>query len=147
MSFTNFELRMFDAARMEAEKSTFGHFHLGCIITYKNKIIGKGFNSDKTHPMQQKYNRRYRKFNTSRGEFVKHSVHAEIAAISNIPYVVGKEVDFSKAKIFIYRICNGKRFGYGNARPCPACMNAIRELGIRHVYFTDDDGLSYLELN
>lgn len=147
MKFTNFEKRMFLAACAEAEKSDYDRFHIGCVITYKNKIIGAGHNSNKSHPMQRKYNRRYRKFNCTKGQYIHDAVHAEIAAINSISYTTGIQVDFSKAKVFVYRICNGKELGYGNARPCAACMNAIRELGIKNVYYTDDDGLNYLELN
>ena len=135
MNFTNFELRMFEAAKAEAEKSDYDRFKLG------------GKNGNKSHPMQRKYNRLYRKFNCTDGQYIHDSVHAEISAITSIPYVVGKDVDFSKVKIFVYRICKGKKYGYGNARPCDACMNAIRELGIKNVYYTDDDGYAYLELN
>lgn len=138
---------MFQAARAEAMKSDYDRFHIGCVITYKNKIIGAGHNSNKSHPMQRKYNRRYRKFNCTKGQYIHDAVHAEIAAINSISYTTGIQVDFSKVKVFVYRICNGKELGYGNARPCAACMNAIRELGIRHVFFSDDDGYSYLELN
>ena len=138
---------MFDQAKLEAEKSDYERFKLGCVITYKHTIIGRGRNGNKSHPMQRKYNRRFRKFNCTRGQYIHDAVHAEIAAIANIPYVVGKDVDWSKVKVFVYRICNGKELGYGNAKPCPACMNAIRELGIKNVYFTDDDGYSYLELS
>lgn len=147
MQFNSFERRMFNQARIEAEKSGFDRFHVGCVISYKNKIIGRGSNGDKTHPMQQKYNRRYRKFNVNKGGFVKHSVHAEISALSSVPYVIGKDVDWGKVKIFVYRICHGKPNGYGLAKPCPACLNAIRDIGIRHVYFTSDEGYSYLELD
>lgn len=147
MKFTNFEKRMFLAARAEAEKSDYDRFHIGCVITYKNKIIGAGHNSNKSHPMQRKYNRRYRKFNCTRGQYIHDAVHAEIAAIANISYVIGKDIDWSKVKVFVYRICNGKPNGYGNAKPCAACTQAIRDLGIRHVYFTDDDGHAYIELN
>ena len=147
MKFTNFELRMFQAARAEAEKSTFDRFNLGCVITYKGHIIGRGFNSNKSHPLQKKYNRRYRNFNITNGQCINHAVHAEIAAINSIPYTTGIQVDWSKVKVFVYRICNGKEFGYGNAKPCPACTHAIRDLGIKQIFFTDDDGYSYLELN
>lgn len=147
MSFTNFELRMFEVARMEAGKSNYKRFHVGCVITYKHTIIGRGCNSNKSHPMQRKYNSKYRKFNCTDGKYVNHAIHAEMDALTSIPYTTGIKVDWSKVKVFVYRICNGKELGYGNARPCPACMNAIRELGIKNVYFTDDDGYSYLELN
>jgi len=147
VKFTNFDKRMFQAACAEAEKSDYERFHIGCIITYKNKIIGAGHNSNKSHPMQRKYNRRYRKFNCTEGQYIHDSVHAEIAAINSISYATGIQVDWSRVKVFVYRICNGKEFGYGNAKPCPACTQAIRDLGIKSVYFTDDDGYAYLELN
>lgn len=90
---------------------------------------------------------KYRAFNNYKtGDFIRHSIHAEIACINSVSYTVGRDVDWSKAKIYVYRICTGKRLGYGCSRPCPACTHAIRDLGIRHVYFTDDNGLSYLEL-
>lgn len=146
MTLTNFDKRMFEQARLEAEKSTFGHFCTGCVITYKNKIIGRGHNSCKTHPMQQKYNKQYRSFNTDNGGFIRHSVHAEISAISSVPYIIGTNINWSKVKIFVYRICRGKRLGFGNARPCEACSHAIKDLGIRDVYFTDDAGYAYLRM-
>lgn len=148
MTINSFDRSMFHQAYLEATKSTFNRFHVGAVIAYKNRIIGRGHNSEKTHPMQQEYNRRYRKFNNNdNGDFIKHSIHAEIASICSVPYVVGKDVDWSKAKIYVYRICPGKKRGYGNARPCPACMGCIKDYGIRQVYFTDENGLSYLELD
>lgn len=146
MEFTNHDLKMFEAAKTEAEKSKYKPFKLGCVISYKGHIIGKGQNSYKSHPLQKKYNRRYRHFNCDRGEFVHDSIHAELSAISSISYTVGKSVDWSKVKIYIYRISPGKRLGFGSARPCPACMAAIKDIGISKVFFTDDDGYGYLEL-
>lgn len=147
MSITNFDRRMFNYAREEAMKSTFNRFHVGAVVVYKHKIIAGGHNSDKTHPMQERYNELYRKFNNSTGCPIKHSLHAEISAISAIPFVIGKEVDFSKAKIYVYRIAVGKPNGYGLSKPCPACLNAIKDLGIKDIYYTDDFGLSYLRLD
>lgn len=147
MSISNFDRRMFHYAKEEALKSTFNRFHVGAVIAYKHKIIGSGHNSDKTHPMQEKYNELYRTFNNANGCAIKHSLHAEISAISSIPFVVGKEVDFSKAKIYIYRVAIGKPKGYGLSKPCPACLNAIKDLGIKDIYYTDDYGLSYLRLD
>ena len=34
----------------------------------------------------------------------------------------------------------------GIARPCPSCMAAIRDIGIRDVYYTTDDGFAYERL-
>ena len=144
MKFGNFDLKMFEAAKKEAEKSDFDRFHVGAVITYGHRIIGRGHNSDKTHPLQEHYNTLYRTFNNDSSGVIKHSIHAEIKAISSIPFVIGKEIDFNKASIYVYRIC--KKKPYGNSRPCSACMAAIKDLGIRNVYYTSDFGLSYLEL-
>ena len=146
MKFTKFELKMLHQAHIEAEKSQYDRFKLGCVITYKHTIIGRGCNDEKTHPLQQEYNRKYRKFNNESGSFIKDSVHAEIAAISSISYTTGISIDWSKVKVFIWRIAPGKPRGYGRAKPCPACTNALRDLGIRHVFYTDEDGFTYLRL-
>lgn len=50
-------------------------------------------------------------------------------------------INFSKVKLYIYRIRKSQPFGI--ARPCPSCMAAIKDLGIRDIYYTTDDGYSY----
>lgn len=141
-----FDRRMFKEAREEARKSDYKRFHVGAVLVYGHTIIGRGHNSIKSHPVQKEYNKRYRIFNSTEGKFILDSIHAEIAAIQSVPYVTGIEVDWSKVRIYVYRICKGKSLGYGSAKPCPACMNAIKDIGIKKVYFTDDDGLGYIEL-
>ena len=64
MKFSKFDERMFHAAHIEAEKSEYKRFHVGCVITYKHTIIGRGHNSNKSHPMQKEYNQ-YRNFNNN----------------------------------------------------------------------------------
>lgn len=147
MNFSKFDIRMFNEARMEAESSEFKRFHTGSVIVYKKHIIGRGKNDDKSHPMQKEYNRKYRTFNNVGGNYINDSIHAEIAAISSIPYTVGIDIDWSKVKVYVYRISRGTKLGYGLAKPCPACMNALKDLGIRHIYYTDSDGYSYLQLD
>ena len=145
MSISSFDERMFAAAYKEAENSDFENFHLGCVIVYKKHIIGSASNSEKTHPMQARYNQ-YRNFNkTNNG--IKHSIHAEIAAINSIPYTIGREVEWSKVKVYIYRICPGRIGGYGLAKPCEACIQALRDIGIRHIYYTGNGSYIYERLN
>ena len=146
MTITSFDKKMFRQAYIEATKSTFDRFHVGAVIAYKGHIIGRGHNSTKTHPMQQRYNEMYRTFNNENDSGIVHSIHAEAAAILSIPYIIGKETDFKHAKIYVYRIAPGKRLGYGCSKPCPACMAMINDIGIRNVYYTSDEGLSYLQL-
>jgi len=142
---TKFDYKMFDKARQIAETSNFESFHLGCVIVYKHKIIASASNSTKTHPMQKKYNRKYRKFKYGEKPIID-SLHAEIAALSSIPYPVAKQIQWKDVSVYVYRICKGKPLGHGMARPCKACRNALKDMGIGHLYYTGEDSFIYERL-
>lgn len=135
-------------ARLESYKSDYKSHHLGCVVTYKKKIIATGHNSNKSHPAQEIYNK-YRHFHNT-GGYINHSQHAECHALHSIPYTTGKTIseldDWNKVSIYVYREKKTTDTGYGLAKPCPACMNMIKDMNIQNVYFTDDDGLAYLRL-
>jgi len=133
------DYRFFELARQEALQSSFERFHVGCVIVYKGHVIGRGSNSDKTHPLQKKYNKK-RHFNHNGTKPIKHSVHAEIAALSSIPYPIQENIDWGKVKLYTFRIAPGKKLGQGLSRPCKACLAAIRDRGIRHIYYSTSDG-------
>ena len=139
------DYRFFELARQEASRSSFDRFHVGCVIVYKGHIIGRGTNSDKTHPLQKKYNKE-RHFNHNGTKPIKHSVHAEIAALSSIPYPIQENIDWSKVKIYTFRIAPGKKLRQGLSRPCDACLAAIRDRGIRHIYYSTSDGFAREEI-
>lgn len=142
VSIKRSDLRYFELAKREAEKSVFPRFHVGCVLVYNGYVLGSGFNSEKSDPIQKRYNR-YRHFNNSdTTQPVNHAVHAELAAIKSVPYPVAQETDWSKVKVFTYRICVGHASGVGFSRPCPACMNCIKDRGIRQVYYTTDMGFA-----
>ena len=88
--------RYFEETRKTAMCSEFDKVHVGCIAVYKGKIIAKGFNSEKTHPIQMHYN----KYRTMRGvnTQVLPKVHAEVKCISKLKNM---DIDFKKVKIFI----------------------------------------------
>ena len=138
MTITKSDKKMFTAARKVAMESDFDSFHMGCVIVYKHHIIGAASNSDKTHPMQARYNE-YRKFNKTKNG-IKHSLHAEIAALATVPYPLGIDVEWKNVKVYIYRIAPGRQKGFGLARPCPGCRKALKDLGIRHIYYTGNEG-------
>lgn len=141
---TKSDYKFFEMARKEAEKSDFESFKLGCVIVSKKHVIGRGHNSNKTSPVQKKYNRQ-RKFNKG-PKAIKHSLHAEISAITSVPYPVDNSVDWSDVKVYIYRICPGKPLGSGLAAPCPACRAALHDKGVRHLYYSTDNGFAYEEV-
>lgn len=129
--------KYFDKARQVATVSDFYKIHIGCVAVYKGNIIGIGCNCNKTHPIQKKYNR-YRKQSNS----MLPKLHAEINCINQIRNL---DINFSKVYLYIYRIRRDQPFGM--SRPCPSCMAAIKDLGIRNIYYTTNDGYAYEQLD
>ena len=142
---TKFDYKMFNKAKQVAETSDFGSFHLGCVIVYKHKILASASNSTKTHPMQKKYNRKYRQFKHGEKPIID-SLHAEIAALSSIPYPVAQQIQWKDVAVYVYRISPGKPLGHGMARPCKACRKALQDMGITHLYYTGDNSYIYERL-
>lgn len=142
MGLSNFDMRMFEKAYEIAGESDFETFHLGAVITYKRHIVSMACNTRKTSPHQKYYNRRYREFRRGTTPAV-HTLHAEMRALNLIPYPLGKDMDWSKVNVYIYRIAPGLPNHRGLARPCPACMAALRDCGVRNIYYTTDNGFAY----
>ena len=129
--------KYFEKARSIASISDFKKTHVGCVAVYQGGIIGIGCNTNKTHPMQLKYNR-YRR-NKYHSESFIPKLHAEINCIRAIRHM---DIDFSRVKLFVYRISNDNQ-PFGIARPCPSCMAAIKDLGIRNIYYTTNEGYAH----
>lgn len=122
-----------------AELSDFTKFKTGCVVVYKNRVISSSCNLQKSHPLQDQYNI-YRKDKISDHRALHNWVHAEIHALS---YIYGDDIQWSKVGIYVYRITKA---GYGLAKPCPSCMQLIRDLGIKNVFYTTNDGYNHLLL-
>lgn len=107
---------------------------LGCVAVYHGSVLAKGYNSDKTHTAQARFNYlRYDVENTKR--YCPPKAHAEIAALQKLKYL---DIDFSKVTLFVYR-----EFKDGTpalARPCEACMAAMRAQNISTVVYSTPDG-------
>ena len=138
---TKSDYRYFDKAKQIAEISDFKKVHIGCVAIYKGNIVGIGCNTNKTHPVQKYYNQ----FRNPDGEDISMvampKLHAEINCLNQLKHM---NVNFSKVKLYIYRMRNDRP--YGMARPCPSCMAAIRDLGIRDIYYTTNDGFVHERL-
>ena len=130
------DYRYFDKARKIADISDYNRIHIGCVAVYQGQVIGLGCNTNKTHPTQKFYNR-YRE----QPDAMLPKLHAEINCINQMKNM---NINFSKVKLYIYRIRKDQPFGL--ARPCPSCMAAIKDLGIRDVYYTTNDGYAYEKL-
>ena len=136
------DAHLFRAARESSLKADYtgcSQTKVGCVVVYKGSILVKGWNSDKTHSAQAKYNKwRYK---DSLGRYLPSKVHSEIAALSKIKFL---DIDFSRVHVYVYReLKNGKP---AMARPCSACMAAIKNMGIKHVHYSTNDGFAYERL-
>ena len=134
--FTKTDRRYLSKARQVADISDYKNVHIGCVAVYKGNIVGIGCNTNKTHPVQKYYNK-YRITDVDQ-ETLLPKIHAEISCINSIRHL---DIDFSKVKLYIYRKRNDKP--YGMSRPCPSCMAAIKDLGIKHIYYTTNEGFAY----
>lgn len=125
------DTRIFELAKSVAEMSHFWRQKVGCVVVYKKKIVSVGINSSKTHPLQKEYNAfRYPDDNTP------HRMHAEIHALMQLR---NADIEWSKVKLYVYRIKKNTTNGCGFARPCPACMAYIKDLGIKNIYYTTSE--------
>lgn len=125
--------RYFELARREASCSTFDQYRLGAVITSGNYVVARGRNRPKSHPMQLKYE----KYRGRTG--IRNHVHAEVDALIRSGYE-----DLTGCEIFVYR--ETKAGHLANSKPCPACMQAIKDSGIQYIYFTSEDGIKSIAL-
>lgn len=138
---TKRNIKFFQRAKDLADNSDFKNIHIGCVIANKNRVIGEGFNTYKTHPMQKKFDA-FRTFNTLNCMSHVHALHAEIMALVSVK---DDNIDWSRIEVYIYRKRKTKL--HGMARPCPACMTALKQKGVRHIYYTTDDGVAYEDIS
>lgn len=130
---TNKQRRFFAIARQVSHMSDFARVKIGAVVVENSRIISTGHNSNKTSTIQYRYNF-YRGINDL--PECKHKLHAEIAALA--PLLHKPDVDWRHTSIYVYReLKNGI---ISCARPCPACARLIKELGIRHIYYSDWNG-------
>lgn len=135
MNLTKSHRAYFKAAKAVSEMSDFERVKIGAVAVYSHRIISSGTNSNKTNPLQKKYNAyRYSKD-------MGHTLHAEVECL--LPLINRKDIDFSRVSLYIHR--THKDGTLALARPCPACMALIRELGIKKIYYTGDG--SYISEN
>lgn len=129
---THKEQRFFNIAKEMSQLSNFSRARVGAVVTSGKRILSASCNSTKTRPLQFYYNK-YRNF-----EDYKNSNSCEHAEISALSPLIGKEIEWDKVSIYTYReLKNGKR---GCSKPCEACSKLIKELGIKTVYYIDEDG-------
>lgn len=126
--------RLFEVAKAVSRTSQYPRVKIGCCIVKKGIILAVGTNLVKSHPLQKHYNR-LRGLDT---DHIHNNIHAELDAIRKC-----KSKDLAGADVYVYREDNE-----GNLRmckPCPACMELIKNSGVKRVHYTDVDGY-YMKL-
>jgi len=129
--------RYFKFAKEASKQATYTGSHrfspmIGACAEYKGTIVATAYNTNKTSPLQAKYNvYRFRADTPDKA-------HAEISLIQKLRWKFGDSIDWSKVHIYLYR--EYKDGNLGPSRPCPSCMTLMRELGIKKIYYTTEDG-------
>lgn len=122
--------RFFRVAKEISYLSNFKRTHVGAVVVENKTIVSTGFNSTKTNPLQEKYNR-FRNFDE---KLFPACEHAEIHALSSL---IGKPIKWNYVSIYTYREANGVK---ACSRPCEACERLIKDLGIKNIYYIDIEG-------
>lgn len=132
MRLTKSHRSYFKAAKAISELSDYKQ-KVGCVVVMGHKIISSGHNSKtKCHAVQARLDKE--RF----GSECLGKIHAEVDAL--LPLFRNK-TDLSKASIYVYR--QRKDGSLGLARPCGSCMKLIKKLGIKNIYYTNENGYSY----
>lgn len=130
--------KFLEMAKAMSIQSKFDVYKIGAIVSLKGRAIATGCNSYKTHPKQKFYNDQRANFDESS----KHFTHAEMAALNKL-----KSVELKDAELFVYR--TGTDTKAKMCRPCPACMKAIKDRGIKVIHYSTSEGIAteYLRKN
>ena len=105
----NTEQKFFERAKQVAALSDASYSPTGCVAVYRGVVIAAGCNSQKTHPMQDKYNR-YR--GSSKTNYFIPKIHAEINVLSSIRHM---EIKFSKCVPLIHNFFSKFHLLLGNS--------------------------------
>lgn len=129
---TKKEMRFFSIAKEITGLSDFHGTKVGAVVVEGKRILSTGCNSEKTRPLQMRYNV-YRHFDGPPEKVVPRA-HAEVDALSPL---IGKDLNWQQIDLYVYR---EKRTGEcGCSRPCPSCARLIKDLGLRNVYYINEN--------
>lgn len=122
----------FRAAKAVSELSDYPIHQIGCVVVKGHRIVSSGHNhKHKCNPLQAKLD------TEKYGVACPGKLHAEIMAL--LPLIRDK-VDLKGASIYIYR--QHKNGTLAMARPCSICEKVIKELGIKKIFYTIENGYS-----
>lgn len=132
------KVRFFKFAREAALNATYQGSHnfapmIGACAVYKGSVVATAANSNKTSPLQARYNI-YRYKDTS----TLAKAHAETILVQKLRWKFGDSIDWSKVHIYLYREYKDGKLA--PSRCCPACLALLKDLGVKRIYYTTEDG-------
>ena len=105
------------------------NFKHSAVCLKKGKVTGVGINSHRTNWVQRIYARRL-------GLNKKLAEHAEFAAL--------RSADGIADTLVVVRVgADGKLL---NSKPCKICALMLKESDVKHLYFSNDQGIEYVRL-
>jgi pyrimidine deaminase RibD-like protein len=105
--------RLLTMAKHISKKSDHHNYKVGCVIAKGNRVIGKGFNTLKTH---------------TKSPHPFKSIHAEFMA------VLSAEYDIKGATVYVFR--EQKSGKWSISRPCKSCWQFLIECGAKRVVYS-----------
>lgn len=126
---TKWYLSMLSKAATLGQLSDVPKYKIGAILVFKKSIISTGFNKQKSHPLQLKYNK-FREIGKRHRSFV----HAEIDCLKNVRHVP------KGATLFIGRL--DMRGNPAICRPCEACLQLISLYSISEIVYNTPNGFA-----
>lgn len=100
-------------------------------LIYRGKIVGFGVNSEKTSPMQKFYRKQ-----TSLAT-IPNFIDKEHSEINLLRRTYLKDFDMRRVELVVISKRNDGNFRL--ARPCCTCMRAIKDHGIKNVFYSTNE--------
>jgi len=122
-----------EAATHASYRGTRSAPKIGVIAVYKGTIIGEACNTNKTSPLQARYN--VYRFS---GADTPDKAHAETSLIQKIRWKFGNGLDWGKVELYLYR--EYKDGTLAPSAPCPSCERMLRDTGIKKIHCTTENG-------
>lgn len=114
------KMKFFDLARRVSKNSNHHQHKIGVAIVNKNSVISLGFNKLQTHP---------------RSKHPYKSLHAEVHSLIGLAYN-----ELKGCHAYVYR--ERKDGTPALSKPCPSCHMALKEAGIKKIYYSTNGGFS-----
>ena len=136
--------RFFKFAREASMRATYTGSHrfspmIGAVAVYKGSIVATAWNTNKTSPLQARYN--VYRFCADTPD----KAHCETALIQKLRWKFGDSIDWNKVHIYLYR--EYKNGELAPSIPCKSCERMLRDLGIKTIHCTTENGYITIKYN